>query len=147
MNVRSRTGLLTAAAALLLALSVIGVVYVALTPAQTGQSYTEFSVLGANGSASGYPTDLAVGETGTARVVVVNHENRPVTYRVVAALGGDTVESYSVRLADGERDAQAVSFTPAAPGNETLRLRLYRGEEPSSGEPYRTLRLDIAVSA
>lgn len=144
---RSLNDLLTVALALLLVLALMGVVYVAVTPERTGQSYTEFGLLNASDAAAGYPTSLTVNETGTVRVTVTNHENRAVSYRVVTGLGGRPVETYTVTLADGETDERAVSVTPVRPGETTLHVRLYREGRDSTTEPYRTLRLEISVTA
>lgn len=146
MNVtRSPSDILTVALAILLVLSLAGVVYVAVTPERAGQPFTEFGVLNGSDTAADYPTNLTVDETGTVRVTVTNHENREITYRVVADLGGRPVETYTVMLADGETDERAVSFTPSQAGETTLRLLLYREGRDPADEPYRTLRLEISV--
>ncbi len=48
-------------------------VYVIITPKE-GEKFTEFYVLGPNGTADDYPTDLKVGEEGTVIIGIVNHE-------------------------------------------------------------------------
>ena len=61
--------------------SVGALAYVVTHPRQ-GEAFTEFYILGPNGTASGYPTNLTVGENGTVIIGIVNHEGRNVTYYV-----------------------------------------------------------------
>ena len=54
-------------------LAISMVVYVIVTPKE-GEKFTEFYVLGPNGTASDYPTNLKVGEEGEVIIGIVNHE-------------------------------------------------------------------------
>ena len=60
----------------------IGALAYVVTHPRQGESFTEFYILGPNGTASGYPTNLTVGENGTVIIGIVNHEGRNVTYYV-----------------------------------------------------------------
>lgn len=146
-NLHSRDGMLTGVIIVIFALSLIGIIYVALTPANTGNPYTEFSVLNANGSAGDYPSNLTVGETGTVTAVVTNHEGRDTSYQIVAKLNNQTVESHSITLEDGVTTKKPITFTPSERGNTMLYLYLYRDKQGPKTEPYRTLRLGISVTA
>jgi uncharacterized membrane protein len=118
-------------------------VYVVVTP-KTGERFTEFYILGPNGTASDYPTDLKVGEEGKVIIGIVNHEYENVTYRIVVRLDNDTIATIDgIRLTNGEKWEQNFTFTPQKTGeNMKLEFLLYReGLE----EPYRTLHLWITV--
>ena len=122
-----------------------GVVYVSVTPTETADPYTEFYVLGPDGNASGYPTNLTVGETGEFVVGITNHEHEAMEYTVVARLGDRRVANRSVRVGDERTWEDTVSFTARDPGEHRLRILLYK-RGAVSGEPDDFLRLWVTVS-
>lgn len=127
-------------------LSLVGVVYFAVTPAASNDPYTEFYVLGTEGNASDYPTNLSVGESGTVTVGISNHEGESVTYTVVLRLNQEAVASRGVTVPAGSTWERQFSFTRRSPGQQELRILLYRGPSTGNGnEPYRWLRLRIGV--
>ncbi|WP_297477086.1 DUF1616 domain-containing protein [Thermococcus sp.] len=65
--------------AILVSVGTLG--YVVSHP-KPGEAFTEFYILGPNGKAEDYPTNLAVGQNGTVIIGIVNHEHRNVTYYV-----------------------------------------------------------------
>lgn len=138
---RAVTGVLAVA----LLASIGGVVFFAANPPPATEPFTEFYVLGPDGTASDYPTNLSVGESGTVIVGVTNHEHEAVSYTVVMTIGDETIRERPVRLADEETWEGELSFTAQEPGRQRLRLELYRGES-TSGEPYRSLRLWLSVT-
>ncbi len=64
--------------------SVVALGYVVAFP-RDGESFTEFYVLGEDGKASGYP-QLSVGEFGTVKLGLVNHEHQEMDYTIVVWL-------------------------------------------------------------
>jgi uncharacterized membrane protein len=72
-------------------------VYVILTPKE-GEKFTEFYVLGPNGTASDYPTNLKVGEEGEVIIGIVNHEYANITYQLEVRLNGTVIGEKSLRL-------------------------------------------------
>ena len=60
----------------------VGVLAYVVTHPKPGEAFTEFYILGPNGKASDYPTDLKVGQNATVIIGIVNHEHRNVTYYV-----------------------------------------------------------------
>jgi len=130
---------------LIASILVVGVTiaYVATTP-KVGERFTEFYVLGPEGKAENYPTNLTLGESGTVILGVVNHEYEDVTYRILVRLDNETIATIDgIRLAHGEKWEQSFTFTPQKTGeNMKLEFLLYReGLE----EPYRTLHIWITV--
>ncbi|NJE62134.1 DUF1616 domain-containing protein [Thermococcus sp. 21S7] len=60
----------------------IGTLAYVVTHPKPGEAFTEFYILGPDGIADNYPTDLKVGQNGTVIIGIVNHEHRNVTYYV-----------------------------------------------------------------
>lgn len=139
--------LLTILVVSIFVLSLIVVIYLALTPQAATDPYTEFYVLGPEGNASGYPTNLSVGETGSFIIGVVNQEQQPTTYTVRVLLGDETLDERTVALDDAERWEKQISITPQSEGRHRLWIRLYLGQgDGKFDEPYRELWLWIEVS-
>ena len=63
-------------------LTSIGTLAYVVTHPKPGEAFTEFYILGPEGIADNYPTDLFAGENGTVIIGIVNHEHRNVTYYV-----------------------------------------------------------------
>lgn len=139
---------ITWALALALVISLFATGFLALNPEGSTEAYTEFYVLGPNGNATGYPTDLSVGETGTVIVGVSNHEQREQTYTVLAQVDNRTVKEQTVTVADGETWEDELSFTVESAGQKQVRLLLFEGNSVRDvSDPYRHLRLRVNVSA
>jgi len=60
----------------------IGTLAYVVTHPRAGEKFTEFYILGPEGKADDYPTELFVGENGTVILGIANHEYRNVTYHV-----------------------------------------------------------------
>jgi uncharacterized membrane protein len=136
-----------ALAACVLILSVGATVFIAVGQPEQGDSFTEFYVLGDDGSASSYPTDLVAGERGAVTVGVVNHEHEVKTYTIVVRLDGTVADQRTVTVPDDERSETEMSFTPRSAGPTRVQFLLYDEPNPSQGsKSYRTLRLWINVS-
>lgn len=133
--------------ALVVVISLVGVAYIALTPQATTDPYTEFYVLGPDGEASGYPTNLTVEETGTVIVGITNHEQESVTYTVLLRLDNETSASRVVTVDQGRTWENRFSFTPESEGEKKLRIVLYKGQSPdTTRKPYRELWLLVNVT-
>ena len=129
-----------------LIISLAGVIYISVTPGATTDPYTEFYVLGPTGNASGYPTNLSVGETGTVIVGITNHEHREMQYTVALANNTTLITTRTATVRDEVTWEDRFSFTPETPGRMRLRILLYRGDSADlDEEPYRQLRLQVNV--
>lgn len=115
--------------AIVAALGCLG--YVIATP-QQGEKFTEFYILGLEGKAAGYPTELAIGEEGKVILGIVNHEYQPASYRVEININGiKNKEIHTGILAHEEKWEQELSFTPTRVGlNQKVGFWLYKGEDP-----------------
>ncbi|AIU69529.1 hypothetical protein TEU_03730 [Thermococcus eurythermalis] len=60
----------------------IGTLAYVVTHSKPGEAFTEFYILGPEGKAADYPTELFIGENATVIIGIVNHEHRNVTYYV-----------------------------------------------------------------
>ena len=68
----------------------------------SGNNFTEFYILGPNGTASGYPTNLTVGEDGKEIIGIVNHEYTNVTYQLEVWLSGELIGRNTIELKHNE---------------------------------------------
>lgn len=131
-----------------------GILGVTLTAPAGGESLTELGVATDSGT---YP--LEVEDSGTAAVTLSNHEGHSVAYVVRStltwqpadAVGNAMVyERWRYTLADDETVRFRYTVRPAD-GADSGRVvfRLYRDDatdDPTTGEAYRTVALDIAVT-
>lgn len=138
--------ILTLAMAGVLVISGVAVVAFALDPGQSGATYTELYILGPEGTAGNYPTDLTVEETGRFVVGVGNKEGEQMMYTLLIEIEGEVVTEQSFTVADGDVLEEPVIFTPTSPGRTVVLVQLYRGEARSTGQPYRSVRLNVNVT-
>ena len=132
---------------IVLGLTILGaiaaLIYVIAVPA-SGDTFTEFYILGPGGKAADYPTQLKVGEEGLLNLAVVNWEHETMSYRIDIIIEGvtsDTVEP--IILQHGEKFERGVSFTPNETGDEQMvEFLLFK---QGQGEVYRSLHLIVNV--
>lgn len=118
-------------------------VYVIAHP-KTGERFTEFYLLGRDGTAQYLPHEIVLGATADVTVGVVNHEGKEVNYSVRVRLAGDEVRAIDgVVLKNSESWEEAITLTPTTAGDDQkVEFLLYMEGE---AEPYRELRLWIDV--
>ena len=92
-------------------------VYVILTPKE-GEKFTEFYVLGPNGTASDYPTNLKVGEEGEVIIGIVNHEYANITYQLEVRLNGTVIGEKSFELMHNETWESPFTFSAIKAGKD-----------------------------
>lgn len=126
-----------------LVLSLLLVVAFAILPTG-GSNTTEFYVLGPDGTASGYPENVTVGETVTIQVGIANHESNRQTYTLVAQANETVLATRTVAVNREERWEGGVSVAFETSGRKQLQLQLYTGQS-TSGQPYRSLQLFLTV--
>ncbi len=118
--------------AILGALGMLG--YVIARP-QVGERFTEFYILGLEGRAERYPTQLMVGEEGKVRVGIINREHETASYWVEVRMNGvKNDEIGPVVLGNDEKWEGEASFAPQLPGeNQKVEFFLYKDGAP---KPY-----------
>ena len=81
---------LTVILAISILIAVVALVYVIVTP-KTGEKFTEFYLLGPEGKADDYPSDITAGENATITIGVVNHEYKTINYTIEIWLINQTI--------------------------------------------------------
>lgn len=124
--------------------SVAVLIYVIVTPKE-GERFTEFYILGPNGKACDYPTQINAGEMSTVIVGVVNHEYSPVNYTIRIQLGDDVIRDWRISLEHNQTWEKPVTYIITRPGDlQKLEFLLFKEENFTA--PYRDLHLWINVS-
>jgi len=120
-------------------MATLGTLGYAIATPRAGEKFTEFYILGPDGEADGYPTQLKVGEEGRLLVGLINHEQQTVSYEVEIWIDG---EKTKLRFEGGDQDQIAlelesegkwerqVSFVPQKPGRQKVELVLYKNGAP-----------------
>ena len=122
---------------IILIVAILGAVgtlgYVIATP-KVGEKFTEFYVLGLEGKAIDYPSELKIGEEGKVIVVIISREHETVSYEVEVRIDGvGNNEVGPVVLGHDEKWEEAVSFTLDRAGDsQKVEFLLYKngGSEP-----------------
>ncbi len=126
-----------------LVLAIATTAYIIVKPKE-GEKFTEFYILGPNGKASDYPTNLTLGQSGKLFVGVVNHEYSTVNYKVLVKLQGKIISTENISLKNNQKWEKDIIFTPDASGtNQKLELILYK--LPDDKNAYRSLHLWVNV--
>jgi uncharacterized membrane protein len=128
----------------------VAVASYALVVPKPSEHFTEFYLLGANGTLGNYTTDFKAGVPSPITVSVVNHEARDVTYTLVVSANNSTqrgtVYSEQVAIPDGQQWEKQINLVLNQPGNNVkLDFALYAG--PQAAEPYRDTHLWVNVTA
>ena len=128
-------------------LAIAMTVYVIVTPKQ-GEKFTEFYILGPNGTADDYPTDLTVGEEGEVIIGIVNHEYSNMTYWLEVRVNETVISGEEVSLKHNETWERAFVFKMIRKGdNQKLNFLLYKDHPGNeTEEAYRSLHLWVDVS-
>ncbi len=111
--------------AILGAISAIGIM---IANPKVQDRFTEFYILGGEGGIEGYPEELDVGEEGTVKLGIVNHECQPVSYQAKIVIAGTlSSEIGPIELVHGEKWEGEVGFVPEQPGeNQKVEFELYK---------------------
>lgn len=130
-------------------LSLVGAAYVAVTPQETGNPFTELYVLNESGVAADYDTNLTVGEEGSVTVGVANREHQRMEYTLFVRARDATLARHAFTLADEESWRRNVTYSFEDPGTVDLRFTLYRGSvaEPTGDPLIPPARLIVNVSS
>ena len=128
----SLDNILTIALVIAIIISISLLIYVIVMP-HNGERFTEFYILGPDGKAEGYPTNLSVGENGTVIVGIANHEHKPMNY---------TVEVWGVNYSyqpefDGKNDYISVENNETL--NPTKGITIDTRVKPADSQPWNFL--------
>jgi len=111
---------------------------------EVGEQFTDFYILGVQGQAGNYPTELSLGQTGEIQLVIVNHERSYTHYSVDVFFNNQLLTTFNyVLLNDNESWEYQITFKANATGmNQPLKFLLYKN---NSQKLYRSLLLWINV--
>jgi len=100
----------------------------------TKEMATSFYLLDANGTEEFFPTELHLGEPAEVLVGIGNSEHEPVNYTLQIKLADELLKTDNIKLNEGSKWAQKLSFTPNQIGLllklEFLLFKDLIGEEP-----------------
>lgn len=115
-----------------------------LTKPKSSEAFTEFYILGSNGKASNYPTNLTSGEHGQVIVGIINHENVKTSYHLIITLNGTVLDDRILTLNNGEKLEIPFVFTAGNTGENKMEFILYK--IPDNNKIYRSLHLWINIT-
>jgi len=124
-------------------LAISTTVYIILKPKQS-ESFTEFYILGPNGKASDYPTNLTIGQNGTVIIGVVNHEYQTANYELVVRSNGTIMNQQNITLTNSNQTQIPYSFTAGSAGYKNVEFLLYK--LPDTTNVYRSLHLYVNMT-
>jgi uncharacterized membrane protein len=129
---------------LMLIVASIGVIYIIINPSPS-ERFTEFYLLGSDGKAGNYPTNLTLNENGTVIIGIVNREGTPTNYQLLIKLNNNTIKQEPIKLQDKEKKEINLTFNVNQTGNNQ-KLEFYLFKLPDNQNPYRFLELIINVN-
>lgn len=139
------------ALSIVLILAIVGAIgtlgYVIASP-RVGERFTEFYILGLEGKAEGYPTELTVGEEGRVILGITNREHEIMGYEVKIKVDGVLQRRIGpIELAHEQGWREQVGFVPQEPGeDQKVQFVLYKIRTlGTEDEPGPTLHLWIDV--
>lgn len=127
---------------ILVVVALAAILFIVINP--SGEKFTEFYILGPDGNAGNYPTNLTVGENGNVIVGIVNHEEVSIDYDLVVQFNNSILKNETFKLKNNERKEIPFTFQLNQSGSgQNLKFLLYKS--PYTSEPYRTLNLLVNV--
>ena len=113
------------------------------------EKFTALYILGENGKAENYPTQVSVGEKSTILVGVENYEYAHVNYSLIVKLGGIDLTKEDIYLDHGDKWLKNVTFIPqltssiafAGANKSKLEFQLLK-----DNKPYRSVHLLVNTS-
>jgi len=129
---------------LVIIVSIITTVFVVTTP-KAGEHFTEFFILGENGTATNYPTLLIINQNYPMYVGVGNHESQKVSYTIETwklraefdnstntthIMAMDPLEQLSLTLTDNETRIIPYTISVDKTGYNRVEWLLFRDTRP-----------------
>lgn len=120
--------------------SAIGMIFYIITMPKTGEKFTEFYILGPDGKADKYSTNLTLNASADILVGVINHEYAPINYTIQTELDKNMLTSEKIVLNNNETWEKNVTFVPDKKGSD-MKLEFLLFKENNFTSPYRELHL------
>ncbi|MGF7119019.1 DUF1616 domain-containing protein [Methanobacterium oryzae] len=135
---------LSAILIVIIIIALIATIYIVLSPSQS-EKFTEFYILGENGKAGDYPTNLTLNQEGDVTVGIVNHEGKNTTYQLVIKFNQIILKNETISLLNNEKKEIPFTFIATQSGNDQkLEFLLYK--LPNKTDVYRSLHLIVDVT-
>lgn len=135
---------LSAILIVIIIIALIATIYIVLSPSQS-EKFTEFYILGENGKAGDYPTNLTLNQEGDVTVGIVNHEGKNTTYQLVIKFNQIILKNETISLLNNEKKEIPFTFIATKSGNDQkLEFLLYK--LPNKTDVYRSLHLIVDVT-
>lgn len=135
---------LSAVLIVIIIIALIATVYIVLSPSQS-EKFTEFYILGENGKAGDYPTNLTLNQEGHLTVGIVNHEGANTTYQLIIKFNQIILRNEKFNLLNNEKKEIPFTFIATQSGNnQKLEFLLYKS--PNNTDVYRSLHLFVNVN-
>jgi len=114
-------------------LASIGAVAYTIAKPKPGEEFTEFYILGTNGKAADYPSNLTLTEQTSVTVGIINNFRNAATYEVVVTIDSVVVKEMGpFELSPKEKLEQQVAFTPLKAGdNQKVEFLLTKDASPA----------------
>lgn len=130
---------------LLLIIGSVGALFYVFSTPKAQNNFTDFYMLGSQGTIQDYPKELVLGEQAEVTLEIANHEHQYLSYIIDMMLNGEKIQEIGpIGLADNEKWSQGVTLIPPQAGNDQkFEFLLYKGENT---EPYLTLQLWLDVA-
>jgi uncharacterized membrane protein len=124
-------------------LAVSTTAYILINPKQ-GETFTEFYILGPGGQASGYPSNITVGQNSSVIIGIVNHEQKTVNYNLVISSNVEVMSDMNITLTPGNKTEIPYTFSESTAGLKKVDFSLYK--LPDNTNIYRSLHLIVNVT-
>lgn len=129
-------------------IAAIGVFSYLIVRPKVGEKFTEFYILGPQGQAAGYPTELVTGEEASITLGIINREQETMTYQVRWTIPGALDETLGpFTLAHGEKKEQPIAFALQTPTALTTIVEEANPESKDDGPPGMTKAVRVASTA
>lgn len=128
---------------ILIIFGIIGVFYIWLNPHEV-DNYTEFYLLGQNGKAGDYPTNLTIGQKANLTMGIVNHEHSTANYQIKIVQDSKILKIENVTLKNDEKQEIPFEFIKDSPGQYKIEFNLYK--LPDTKNIYRSTFLLVNVN-
>jgi uncharacterized membrane protein len=124
-------------------LVIAGIGYIVVTPIKS-EAFTEFYMLGPDGTAGSYPANINVGEKAQVTLGIVNHEHELEDYHVEVMMGQYPLSKTGPILLDNEQKWQGpATFSATQPYHDLkVEFLLFRNGDNT---PYQSLDLWVNV--
>ena len=111
-------------------LGAVGTLGYVLAQPKVGERFSHFYILGPEGKAGGYPSEVILGESASVILGIANHEHQPMDYRVEIMIDGQKAGTVGpIALGHEEERQEEVSFAPSRAGpRQKVEFRLYKGQ-------------------